>query len=416
MKRAYIVLVACLSTILLAACGGNNHGLTPAGGPLTPSLRTQPAFVSSPMRKPTVTENVLHSFEGGATDGSTPVSGLLKVGNLFYGTTPSGGRYNKGTIFSISPDGKGFALLYSFQGKKDGTGPAAGLTVLNGTLYGTATEGGAHGKGTIFSITPSGTFATLYSFKGGSSDGAKPMAALTKVGGALYGTTADGGSAGNSSDCGTVFSISTGGQYKVHYFFGGAKDDGCKPESPLVNVAGKLYATTIQGGIGGFPGNGTIFGVTPGGKETVLHRFKGLADGRCGFNCYLTNLGGTPYGTAYSGGKDGLGSIFSSKPGGVFKTLYSASGKGNGGGNPKASLTNVGGTLYGTMSEGPSGKVGTVFSVTTGGSLKTIFQFSGGSEGAKPLSNLTFVGGKLYGTTAKGGSKDQGTIYSISGF
>ena len=79
---------------------------------------------------------------------------------------------------------------------------------------------------------------------------------------------------------------------------------------PLVNVAGKLYATTIQGGIGGFPGNGTIFGVTPVGKETVLHRFKGLADGRCGFNCYLTNLGGTPYGTAYSGGKDGLGSIF----------------------------------------------------------------------------------------------------------
>jgi uncharacterized repeat protein (TIGR03803 family) len=68
------------------------------------------------------------------------------------------------------------------------------------------------------------------------------------------------------------------------------------------------------------------------------------------------------------------------------------------------------------MSEGPSGKRGTVFSVTTAGSLKTIFQFSGGSEGAKPSSNLTFVGGKLYGTTANGGSKNEGTIYAISGF
>jgi uncharacterized repeat protein (TIGR03803 family) len=68
------------------------------------------------------------------------------------------------------------------------------------------------------------------------------------------------------------------------------------------------------------------------------------------------------------------------------------------------------------MSAGPSGKHGTVFSVTTGGSLKTIFQFSGGSDGAKPSSNLTLVGGKLYGATATGGSKDEGTIYSISGF
>lgn len=306
-------------------------------------------------------------------------------------------------------------MLYSFQGKKNGTGPAAGLTAVSCKLYGTAAAGGAHGKGTVFSITRSGTFATLYSFKGGSSDGATSKAALTNVAGVLYGTTADGGSTGNSSDCGAVFSLSTGGQYRVRYFFGGAKDDGCKPESPLVNVAGKLYATTIQGGVG-FPGKGTIFSVTPGGTETVLHRFKGLADGQCGFNCYLTKLDGTLYGTAYSGGKDGIGSVFSIKAGNAFKTLYSASGKGAGGGNPDASLTNVGGTLYGTMSEGPPGKRGTVFSVTTGGSLKTILVFSGGSEGAKPSSNLTLVGGKLYGTTAKGGSKDEGTIYSISGF
>jgi uncharacterized repeat protein (TIGR03803 family) len=140
------------------------------------------------------------------------------------------------------------------------------------------------------------------------------------------------------------------------------------------------------------------------------------ADGACGSGCYLTNLDGTLYGTAYNGGKAGIGSVFSIKPGGTFKMLYSASGKGDTGGYPRASLTKVGGTLYGTMSDGPHGKRGTVFSVTTRGSVKTIFQFGGGIEGANPRSNLTLVGGKLYGTTEKGGSNDQGTIYSISGF
>lgn len=120
---------------------------------------------------------MLHSFVGGATDGSTPISGLVRLGNLYYGTSGGGGAYRKGTIFSISPDGSGFALLYSFQGKEDGRGSAAGLTAVSGTLYGTTVDGGKKGHGTVFSITTGGTFTTLYSFGGGASDGAKPMAA-----------------------------------------------------------------------------------------------------------------------------------------------------------------------------------------------------------------------------------------------
>jgi uncharacterized repeat protein (TIGR03803 family) len=407
MKRASTLFGACLSAALLTACSGSKS-LPP--GPLS-GLTSGTEHV----RQNGAPEMVVHSFAGGSSDGSTPISGLLKVGNLLYGTTPSGGKSDKGTIFSISPNGDGFILLYTFQGKKDGAAPYASLTALNGTLYGTTSAGGAHGKGTVFSITPSGAFSTLYSFEGGNSDGARPLGALTNIGGVLYGTTADGGSTGSYSNCGTVFSISTAGQYKVRYFFTEVKDDGCKPEGHLVNIAGKLYGTTTSGGVGGVFGNGTVFSVSTGGNETVLHRFRG-ADGTCGFGCYLTNLDGTLYGTASSGGKAGIGSVFSIKPGGTFKTLYSASGKGDTGGYPRASLTKVGGTLYGTMSEGPTEKRGTVFSVTTRGSVKTIFQFGGGIEGANPRSNLTLVGGKLYGTTAKGGSNDQGTIYSISGF
>lgn len=406
MSRLSALFVASTIAVFTGCSGGSAFNLAPSFDR------------SSSLADAAVTVTILHSFDGGATDGSSPISGLLKVGNLFYGTTPSGGKYKKGTVYSISPDGTGFTVLYSFQGK-DGANPAAGLIARKGTLYGTTAGGGANGKGTVYSITPTGSLATLYSFKGGMTDGAEPMASLTNVGGTLYGTTASGGRAGNYDNCGTVFSISTGGQYNVRYLFAGGKDDGCKPRSRLINVAGKLYGTTIQGGIGGFPGNGTIFSVTPGGKETVLHRLKGAFtsdDGNCNFNCSLTNLAGTLYGTAYGGGKNGVGSVFSITLAGAFKTLYSASTKGDAGGYPDAGLTNVGGTLYGTMSQGPQGKAGTVFSVTTAGSLKTIFEFNGGSEGARPSSNLTLVGRKLYGTTTKGGSNDVGTIYSLSGF
>jgi uncharacterized repeat protein (TIGR03803 family) len=69
------------------------------------------------------------------------------------------------------------------------------------------------------------------------------------------------------------------------------------------------------------------------------------------------------------------------------------------------------------MSAGSPGNNGTVFSVTTGGKLTTLYSFAGGDDGAKPSSGLLLLGGTLYGTTAQGGgSKNAGTIYSISGF
>jgi uncharacterized repeat protein (TIGR03803 family) len=361
-------------------------------------------------------ERVLHSFVGGANDGAAPISGLVRAGKLYYGTSGGGGTYGKGTVFSIAPDGTGFALLYSFQGKQDGRGSVAGLTALDGTLYGTTENGGKKGHGTVFSITPGGTFTTLYSFQGGASDGAKPMAALTNVRGTLYGTTANGGSAGGGTcfDCGTLFSISTSGTEKVRYFFGSAKDDGIGPRSPLVLAGGKLYGTTTNGGNGGAFGNGAIFSATPGGSETVLYRFKNDADGSCSFNCYLTAVSGTLYGTAAVGGKGHIGSVFSVTPGGSFKTLYSVPRGGGDAGYPFAPLTNVGGTLYGTMSQGPLDKKGTVFSITTSGALTTVHTFTGGSDGAAPSSILRAFDGKLFGTTGSGGSKDAGTIFSIS--
>lgn len=396
---------ACVTLIGLSACSSGPHsGFTP------------PFASSSSLAEAAVKVTILHSFTGGSKDGSTPISGLTKVGNLFYGTTGGGGKFGKGTVFSISPDGTGFTVLYSFQGKRKGSVLATGLTNVGGTLFGATEYGGATDKGTVFSITTAGAFTTVYSFRGGAADGANPLAGLTNVGGILYGTTSKGGKTGGYTNGGTIFSVSTSGEEKVRYLFGSKKDDGLRPASPLVRVSDKLYGTTTNGGIGGVTGSGTIVSVTTGGKEIVLYRFKIDSDGSCSFNCYLTSLAGKLYGTAYQGGKDRAGSVFSLTPAGTFKTLYSASTKGNGGGEPSAPLANAGGTLYGTMSAGPVGKAGTVFSITTAGHLNTLYTFAGGSEGAAPSSRLTLVG-KLFGTTNKGGgSKDAGAIYSMAGF
>jgi uncharacterized repeat protein (TIGR03803 family) len=187
-------------------------------------------------------EKVLHSLTGGK-DGALPLGTLLDVNKVLYGTTSVGGTSDRGTVFEISPTGSNYKVLYSFKGKGDGAYPFAGLTELNGTLYGTTQQGGAHKDGTIFAITPSGSESVLYSFGGGSGDGSEPFAGVTVLNGQLYGTTAHGG----PQDDGTIFSLTPSGSEAVlHSFTGGA--GGRLPYANLTAMGGALYGTTMWGG------------------------------------------------------------------------------------------------------------------------------------------------------------------------
>jgi uncharacterized repeat protein (TIGR03803 family) len=146
---------------------------------------------------------------------------------------------------------------------------ATGLLDVNGRLYGTTSEGGIFGLGTVFSITLSGTEKVVYQFRGGR-DGANPRTGLINVNGTLYGTTFLGGfeACGGMSECGTVFSFKPGvGEGVVYSFQGGS--DGAKPAAHLLNVDGFLYGTTEYGGGGSTACNkatsgcGTVFSITP---------------------------------------------------------------------------------------------------------------------------------------------------------
>jgi uncharacterized repeat protein (TIGR03803 family) len=122
----------------------------------------------------------IHSSD--TTDGSLPSAGLIQAPNgLFYGTTYFGANtactQGCGVIFTITPHGT-YNTLYSFS-STDGAYPSAALfRSSSGTLYGTTSSGGASGFGTVFKITPAGVLTTLYNFS--STDGASPAGALVQ--------------------------------------------------------------------------------------------------------------------------------------------------------------------------------------------------------------------------------------------
>src|SRR6185503_18357923 len=176
--------------------------------------------------------------------------------STLYGTTPSGGSSNVGTVFKVNTDGSGYAVLKNFAGGGDGANPYAGLTLSGSTLFGTTFGGGSFGfgYGTVFQINTDGSgYTVLNSFEGASDDGASPQGDLTLSGSTLHGTTTYGG----SSDNGTVFQVNTDGSgYAVLKNF--TSGDGAVPRAGVALSGSTLYGTTQTGGSSGF---GTVFQV-----------------------------------------------------------------------------------------------------------------------------------------------------------
>jgi uncharacterized repeat protein (TIGR03803 family) len=351
----------------------------------------------------------VYAFQGNP-DGANPSAALIDVNGTLYGTTAYGGVGGidgYGTCFKVTESGLE-SVLYSFKGP-DGAVPRGRLIEVNGTLYGTTWAGGANGWGSVFAITPAGKETVLHSFAEGGSDGFGPETGLVDVNGILYGTTASGGTSGG----GTVFSITPSGKETILHSFDNSQtsNDGSEPEGRLIDVQGTLYGTTLQGGEHG-GGSGVVYKITPSGTETVLYRFRGsqYLDGaapRAG----LTNVNGLLYGTAVSGGShcggsQGCGTVFEVTTSGRERVVYSFNGGSSGRSPGSGPLLDAKGTLYGTTDS-------TVFEVTTSGTETRLHRFTG-SNGAVPTALLN-VDGVLYGTTSYSGPGDtgNGTVFSL---
>jgi uncharacterized repeat protein (TIGR03803 family) len=268
----------------------------------------------------------------------------------------------------------------------------------------------------------------LHKFTGGS-DGGPPLGGLIMgSAGNLYGDTLYGG--GNCS-CGTVFKLAPGGALTVLYEFQGGTD-GSFPEGGLISDSqGNLYGTTESGGNStncGF-GCGTVFEVTPTGKETVLYNFQAGDDGAFPAGGLMMDESGNLYGTTrYGGGNNaacgsgGAGTAFELKPNGQESVLH-AFGSGSDGACPVAGLIRDGnGNLYGTTEYGGGSAncadnlgCGTVFKIASDGTESALYAFQNGADGADPTSSLLLDNvGNLYGTTDESSDQFEGVIFRIA--
>jgi uncharacterized repeat protein (TIGR03803 family) len=305
-----------------------------------------------------------------------------------------------------------FSVLYAFTGGTDGGQPYAGLIVdNNGNLYGTTTEGGSgllgcpKGCGTVFKVDSGGNETVLRNFGETITDGASPLfgSLVRDNAGDLYGTTSFGGTDGD----GTLFRLSPAGKETVLSFAGGAKGGfpyaGLTPDS-----AGNFYGTTYYRGTGCPPyGCGTVFKVSKTGKQSVLYSFTGGADGGYLWDGVVLDNTGNLYGTTLNGGTSNYGTVFKVDPSGKKTVLHSFT-EGQDGGDPYAGLIrDSAGNLYGTTSAGGTSGGGTVFKVDSSGNETVLYNFCSRSlceDGQAPFASLAMdSAGNLYGTTYYGG-------------
>ena len=358
---------------------------------------------------------------GGACPGAAPYAGLvLGADGNFYGTTSQGGVNNLGTVFQLTPGGS-FTSLFSFNGI-NGANPKAALTPGDsGTFYGTTFAGGVSNWGTIFLITTNGAFTNLFSFTGTNNpyQGAAPAAALVADGaGNFYGTTGYGGATNalylnNAHDLlgygyGTVIELTTNATVTASVVFGGT--NGANPSGGLVLAKdGNFYGTTTWGG-NGLSGNFPGYGTI----------FRLSPDGT------FTNIyrfgGGSEGAFIYAGlveGDDGYlyGATFAGGSVGNG-ALFKISTNGNflplrsfsffESGTPYAGMTKGSdGNLYGTTYGGS----GSVYQLTPGGGFTNLVLLGG----SRPVGALVQgPDNNFYGTTASGGANGFGTIFRLS--
>jgi uncharacterized repeat protein (TIGR03803 family) len=340
---------------LVADSAGNLYGTTGSGG----FYGSGTVFQVVPSPYGVWTESTIYSFTGGSDGGSPEAVLTLDAHGNLYGTTQYGGSgsCSCGTVFELSPSGHGAwteTTLYSFAGGADGARPDYTNLVFDsaGNIYGVTPSGGSADNGTVFELSPheggGWTESVLYAFAGGASDGANPFGGLVfDTAGNLYGAAYQGG----YSNWGGVFELSPqagGGWHEqiIHFFQNG--NDGSTPDSLLIiDPAGSLYGMTQ---FGGFESCGTVFKLSPGtggtwSKHTV-HEFTGDPDGCAPFLNMVRDSAGNFYGVTEAGGAMDDGTIFQITPAGKEQTFFSFPG-GDDGFEPRSLIMGPGRSFFG---------------------------------------------------------------------
>jgi uncharacterized repeat protein (TIGR03803 family) len=348
-----------------------------------------------------------------------------------------GGDYSSGTVFELSPNGSGGwneSVLYSFTGGSDGANPYFSNVIFDsvGNLYGTASGGGANGLGVVFELSPvAGSWreTVLYSFcsQSGCTDGANPEhGVIMDPARNIYGVTLGG----------AVFELSPSGsvwQEQVIYTVPGGGSP--EPSGLTMDASGNIYGAGLNISI--------VYELSPNGNggwnSGVIYEFpnhKGkFPKGEGPSGTPVLDQAGNLYGTTIDGGGKDKGTVYELSPGyggWTGHALYSFTGGKNGYAPAGGVVLDAAGNIYGTTRlGGGDGCVngygcGTVFELVADGAKykgKTLWSFRGPEiDGSYPWASLVLdSAGNLYGTAACGGDTEggcesggNGTVFEVT--
>jgi uncharacterized repeat protein (TIGR03803 family) len=334
------------------------------------------------------------------------------AGSYSVAVTNGSGSTSATGVLSVISDpavttGVTLPSLYTFTDAYDGAG-AVGLTPDGlGDFYGMTEYGGTNGYGGIYEFTPaSQSFTVLYSFINGV-DGAYPFTPMIMGDdGNFYGTTMGDG----QTSFGTIFGIDPDGTFNPLYSFTGGSDGGVPQGTLVEGPDGLIYGTAYDGGS---QGQGVIFTVDFSGNYNVVHNFD-YYNGAGPYGGLVLASDGNFYGTTTWGGANNQGVIYRLAPDLTFSNLFSFAV--TNGVNPADDLVQgLDGKLYGITYGGGAAGYGSVFSLTTNGAFQLLFSFAE-TNGSSPHGAL-IAGrdGNLYGATISGGTNGQdGVIYEVT--
>lgn len=335
---------------------------------------------------------------------------------VLYGTTTNGGNDGGGTINKFIPSTNNLTVVKSFENIATNPVYTNFVQANDGKLYGLLAQGGRFGYGAIFSFDPAtGLYTKLNDFDG--VNGANPNGSLIQANdGKLYGMTLNGGING----VGVIFSFDPASStiIKLHDF---NLTDGGNPYGSLVQAKdGKLYGMTYGGGTAG---TGVIFSFDRlTATYTKLKDLDVLSQGVKPYGSLLQASDGKLYGMTWTGGNyhsnqydTGGGVMFSFAPStGVYTKLVDFDT-----GRPYGSLIQAeNGKLYGMTTSGGQG-YGVIFSFELSSStyteVKDLFDGFNSVNGTAPHGSLIQASnGILYGTTNRGGSMGAGVVFSFN--
>ncbi len=349
------------------------------------------APLAAQAKAPQTTFSTLYAFAGPSApnDGTVPMGGVEYSNGALYGAT------------AYAPKGQNLFKVDAKSGAETSLGLVPGqpwtVNLIGGELYVSTIQTGASLFG--YNIA-SGTGSTLLNL-----DGDIQVNQVVPVGSLVYGSTLYGGAYG----AGMIYSYdpATGMATTVYNFTNGAT--GKAPWGPLLSVGKLLYGTTANGGSAG---QGVVYELNPAtGKTKPLWNFSGGTDG--GLPLGMVKSGGLLYGLTLRGGANGLGCVYSINPKTrTLTTVYSFAG-GSDGSTPYDAPLLVKGYLYGTTSAGGPSNDGAVFKIDIATGAETTLHTFTGSDGATPVSPLTYHAGIFYGTTEYGGYGN-GTVFSFT--